>query len=71
MDDHQVEGEGDEEAPTVTPRASVSSPSGGRRAGARPWSRWWAAEVTAFPDTLLKLFRGENHGKLALAVAGE
>ncbi|WP_406863812.1 NADP-dependent oxidoreductase [Streptomyces sp. HUAS MG47] len=27
--------------------------------------------VRAFPDTLLKLFRGENHGKLVLAVAGE
>jgi NADPH-dependent curcumin reductase CurA len=27
--------------------------------------------VNAFPDTLLKLFRGENHGKLVLAVAGE
>ncbi|WP_329114214.1 NADP-dependent oxidoreductase [Streptomyces sp. NBC_01353] len=27
--------------------------------------------VSAFPDTLLKLFRGENHGKLVLAVAGE
>lgn len=27
--------------------------------------------VTLFPDTLLKLFRGENHGELVLAVAGE
>jgi len=25
--------------------------------------------LQAFPDTLLKLFRGENHGKLVLAVA--
>ena len=26
--------------------------------------------IETFPDTLLKLFRGENHGKLVLKVAG-
>jgi NADPH-dependent curcumin reductase CurA len=25
--------------------------------------------IETFPDTLLKLFRGENHGKLCLRVA--
>ncbi|MGD0455172.1 MAG: NADP-dependent oxidoreductase, partial [Solirubrobacteraceae bacterium] len=52
-------------------RPSARSPAGCRKAGRSRASTSWDGGVSAFPDTLLKLFTGENVGMLVLRVGSD
>ena len=57
--------------PTATPKALPSWRNGCDSGELRSREDVVAGDVSDFPDVLLTLFRGENTGKLVLALSSE